>query len=187
MFDQLHDNECAQNVTKKPHTQRQRPNCDLHHIQRCQQCHRLGEGLQKALQTALRPERRCFNQDNTHNCECHGNIDVLGRRLHAEAKHTDHICHAQIDQNGAQIWHIAFSGLAHVANKKVRHPCDGSLHKRLPLSRNQFQIPGQHQHQHHDDRHNKPGHGHGFTNVNWPEQRHIKRALPEDLVLQLFL
>lgn len=90
---QLHDNECSQNVTKQSHTQRQGLDEHLQDIDGCYDRDRLGEALDSSAH-AFFADACCFHQDDTHQCQCRCYVQILGRGLHTEQ--SDDIGYAQV-------------------------------------------------------------------------------------------
>ena len=89
VLDDLHDDECAQNVTEQSHTQCQGTNGNFHQVDGEQNGHRVGKTLHTAAQAVI-PELRTVDQHQTHDCQGSGHADILGRGR--QTKNADDVC-----------------------------------------------------------------------------------------------
>ena len=99
-FDQLHDNESGENVAEQSHAERQRPNADLHNVERRDDCNRFAELFQSAAQT-VEPELRAVDQQGAHDRQTGGDVQVFGRRRNAEQ--TGHVRQRKIQAYRAEV------------------------------------------------------------------------------------
>ncbi len=156
MFNKLHNNERTKNVSEKTHTKRKRSYDDLHDVYGKHNGHRLEERLQKALEAAVSSVGSHFDEDNTQQRKCYRNIDVLGRRLYAEADKTYHVGDTHEEQNGTEIGNVSSAGLSHIALEEFVDEFHAHFKESLWLSGNDGHFSGHEQHGYHNNRHEAP-------------------------------
>ena len=160
---QLHDNECSQNVTKQSHTQGQGLDEHLQDIDRCYDCDGFGKALDPSAHTFF-ADTCGFHQNDTHQGQCRRYVQILGRGLHTEQ--SNDIGYTQIQQYANQIRYIPFAFFSdHSRNNAFQLCHDRLCHQLSSADIVYFEVACKDNRQDQNDCHDHPGDNDRFRNV----------------------